>query len=280
MTIKNPAMMILINRKKYICKKFKVKMKNHFVIEEKFKPIEEGVKGFINQFDEVGERIYKGSRNELRQHKVGNFQLNIKRFKKPNIVNRMVYRRLRKSKAERSFLHAKMLQKKEIGTPSPVAFQENYSQLGIRESFYVSLHVDYDFTFRELIHQIDLPYREAALVAFTRFTFQLHENNIFFLDHSPGNTLIKQNSKGDYDFYLVDLNRMQFKKLSLTERIKNFERLTTNAELIEIMSAEYARLTQQDPVIINALMLDNALTFRQKFQRKKTLKHKFKFWKS
>jgi hypothetical protein len=39
----------------------------------------------------------------------------------------------------------------------------------------------------------------------------MHEASINFLDHSPGNTLIVKKSEGKYDFYLVDLNRMNLK---------------------------------------------------------------------
>lgn len=73
---------------------------------------------------------------------------------------------------------------------------------------------------------------------------------------------------------------MLFKKLTFTERIKNFERLTTNPKLIEIMSAEYARLINTNPIVVNTLMLDSARNFSAKFQRKKTIKRNLKFWKN
>ena len=66
-----------------------------------------------------------------------------------------------------------------------------------------------DLTFRELTKDLNYPDHEIILRAFTRFTFQLHENGINFLDHSPGNTLVKKVGK-EYEFYLVDLNRMNF----------------------------------------------------------------------
>jgi len=42
--------------------------------------------------------------------------------------------------------------------------------------------------------------------------------------------------------YLIDLNRMKFHKMDFDQRMKNFSRLTTDEEVIRIMSDEYARL--------------------------------------
>ena len=54
---------------------------------------------------------------------------------------------------------------------------------------------------------------EIILRQFIRFSYLLHQKGIEFLDNSPGNTLIKKNEKGVYDFYLVDLNRMKFHQI-------------------------------------------------------------------
>ena len=85
----------------------------------------------------------------------------------------------------------------------------------------MSRHLDYELTYRELVTDPAYPDHENILRAFTRFTFELHEKQIQFLDHSPGNTLIKK-VDGDYQFFLVDLNRMNFKELNFEERMLNF----------------------------------------------------------
>ena len=95
----------------------------------------------------------------------------------------------------------------------------------------------------------------------------MHENNIEFLDHSPGNTLIKLN-EGDYQFYLVDLNRMNFKTLSLEERIKNFARLTPNKQMVEVMSEEYARLINKPKEEIFRKCGNTHQIFRKNFTEK------------
>ena len=111
-----------------------------------------------------------------------------------------------------------------------------------------------------------------------KFTHNLHEKGILFLDHSPGNTLIKKNGK-DYNFYLVDLNRMNFGDLDFETRIKNFSRLTIHKSMIEVMSDEYAKCTKGDYNTIFNLMWTETEAFQEKFHRKKRLKKKFLFWK-
>ena len=103
----------------------------------------------------------------------------------------------------------------------------------------------------------------------------LHEKGVYFLDHSPGNTLIKKQEQG-YKFYLVDLNRMKFKSLSYNERIKNFDRLSKHENMVKIMSDEYAKCIDKNPEEVFDLMWKYTNQFRTKIRRKKNLKKKFK----
>ena len=111
--------------------------------------------------------------------------------------------------------------------------------------------------------------------AFTRFTFNLHEKGIHFLDHSPGNTLIKKDGE-NYLFYLVDLNMMSFGALDFNTRIKNFARLSAPEKMLEIMSDEYAKLINKPKADIFKLMKHHADAFINNLLRKKRLKKRFK----
>ncbi|HKK12967.1 MAG TPA: lipopolysaccharide kinase InaA family protein, partial [Flavobacteriaceae bacterium] len=202
----------------------------------------------------------------------------IKLFKVPNIFNQIAYKFLRKSKAQRSFEYANILLEHGIGTPQPIAYYEFTTPLLFKKSYYVSEHLKCDLTYRELTKNFDYPDHETILRAFTRFTFKLHENDIHFLDHSPGNTLIKK-MDGHYEFYLVDLNRMKFRTMDFQTRIKNFSRLTIHKSMVEVMSDEYAKLCNEDYEKVFELMWNYTEAFQRKFHRKKNLKKKLKFWK-
>lgn len=237
---------------------------------EAYKSQKNKISECISNFNSEGEILYDG-RNKIKTFEIEGYKINVKSFRIPNLINQIAYRFFRKSKAERSFVYANILKDKEIGTPDPVACFEENNAMTFGRSFYISRQLDYDLTYRELVSDPDYPEHEKILRAFTRFTYSLHENNVLFLDHSPGNTLIQGNN-GDYRFYLVDLNRMVFKKLTATERYLNFSRLTPKREMVEIMADEYARLIGKPTSEVFAKMWFYTSSFQKKYRKKQKLK--------
>jgi len=231
----------------------------------------------IHNFDAI--EGSSGKRNIIKKITVDGIELNIKSFKIPNLVNKIAYKFLRKSKARRSFEYGNKLLKLGINTPKPIAFIEYSSLFFFQNSFYVSEQFPYDLTYRELINNHDYPDFELILRAFTRFTFKLHENGINFLDHSPGNTLIKKNKEG-YEFYLVDLNRMKFQNMSFEERMKNFAKLSPKDVMLAIMSDEYSKLypskTKEE---ITKTMYFFSHKFSTYYVRQEAFKKKYYFWR-
>ncbi|MBU2951619.1 Kdo domain containing protein [Tamlana agarivorans] len=251
----------------------------NFRINEGFQGVEKTLTNYINNFDTLGEAFGNQERNALKLFSLNGKTINVKSFKIPNIINQVTYKFFRKSKAQRSFEYAIKLLENGIGTPMPIAYYEFKTLLLFKKSYYLSAHQDYDFTYRELTFDFNIPNYESILRAFTRFTYKLHENGIHFLDHSPGNTLIQLNG-GDYKFYLVDLNRMEFGGLDFQTRIKNFARLSTHKSMVEIMSDEYAKCSGENYDKIFQLMWKETEDFQDKYNRKRRLKKKLKFWKS
>ena len=249
------------------------------VIADTYKSQETELRRIIATYDETGEMIYDGSRNSLKKFRLPDNVVIVKAFRKPNLINKIVYRFFRKSKAERSFLYAKKLESFGIGTPKAVAYFENSSFLIFKDSYYISEFLESDLTYRELITYPDYPNREEILKQFTAFTKQLHDNGVLFKDHSPGNTLINKTGKDTYEFFLVDLNRMEFKELSFKERIANFSRLTPDMEMVRTMAYAYADLSGADREDVFRLMWNETKKFRNKFNRKRRLKRRVFFWK-
>ena len=110
----------------------------------------------------------------------------------------------------------------------------------------------------------------------------MHEKGIEFLDHSPGNTLIKKTVEGKYDFFLVDLNRMEFHDtMDFDFRMKNLSHLTPKKDMVAVMSNEYSKLyTAQTEEEIFEKMWFYTNDFQVRFAKKRLLKKKLKFWKS
>ncbi|WP_310381953.1 Kdo domain containing protein [Flavobacterium sp.] len=236
----------------------------------------------IDNFSSEGILFGDGQRNKIKLFELVTKTINIKSFKIPHLINKIAYKYFRKSKARRSFEYATTLLEKGIGTPLPIAYYENYDFIGLKDSYYISEHLQCDLTYRELVEIPDFPDHENILRQFTQFSFDLHKKGIEFLDHSPGNTLIKKTIKGNYDFFLVDLNRMNFHdSMNFDSRMKNLSHLTPKKEMIAVMSNEYSKLyPAQTEAEIYEKMWFYTNDFQERFAKKRYLKKKLKFWKS
>ena len=245
-----------------------------------FQNSQSNLSNFIENFKTTGTLFGDGKRNVIKLFELEGKTINIKSFKIPNLINKIAYRYFRKSKARRSFEYATLLLEKGIGTPQPLAYLENYNWIGLKDSYYASEHLLCDLTYRELVEIPDYPDHENILRQFTRFSYSLHQKGIEFKDHSPGNTLIKKSAEGQYDFFLVDLNRMNFhEEMSFELRMKNLCRLTPVKEMVAVMSNEYAKVSGESEKLIFDTLWGDTTNFQEKFHRKKRLKKKLKFWK-
>jgi len=231
----------------------------------------EAVVKVLNNVNNTGITIYKG-RNTIKAIENERENWNVKIFKIPHLINKIAYRFFRKSKAQRSFEYANKLLDMGVSTPKPIAFAEHKTALFLLDSFYISEALNYDLTFRELINDANYPDRLTILQQFTKFTYNLQVNDIYFIDHSPGNTLIIKQKKGIYQFYLVDLNRMKFGYLNYQKRIQNFARLSLTDEMIEIIALEYAGLCNKDYEEVYADMLNACHISANKRLKKAALK--------
>ncbi len=242
-------------------------MRENFVIHSVYSHLSPQLKEILYGFSKKGEYIAKG-RNEIKKIEINELSLNIKKFKTPNAFQSLVYQFLRQSKAKRSYKYALKLIGFGIKTPSPIAYLELFS-VGLKESFYVSEQVNYDFDFRKLIHHPKFKDRNEILKQFTQFTFKLHENGVNFLDHSPGNTLIVEREASKYDFYLIDLNRMRFEAMDFDKRMHNFRRLWLSKRMIKVMAEEYAKLYGKSIEETEALMSKHSRAFQKKINSRK-----------
>lgn len=118
--------------------------KIQFAIAPGYEILEEWVKTLPERFIQDGITIFK-DRNEVKVFEEQGYELNVKAFRLPNLVNRYVYVYLRGSKAARSFQNALKFLDFGALTPTPVAWVECLEGGKLRESYYVSLNFKTDF---------------------------------------------------------------------------------------------------------------------------------------
>ncbi|MDD5156438.1 lipopolysaccharide kinase InaA family protein [Sulfurimonas sp.] len=225
------------------------------------------LKNIKKHFKNSDNSIHK-ARNEIKVINFENKELIIKSFKIPNIINKIVYSFFKDSKAKKSYDNSLKI---VDFVPKPIGFIE-FKKFGlINESYFVSEKFGYDFTIREPLLDRGFSDREAIFMAFAKFTFLLHESNIFHLDYSPGNILIKKESD-TYTFKIVDINRMQFKTLTSNERLKNFSKLWAKDDDLRFIAKEYARLAGLDTQDCIEVALKYSQTHKNKINTKKRLR--------
>ena len=209
----------------------------------------ENIKDFLlnikDYFKNNSNTIHK-ARNELKVIEHKDIQTVVKAFKVPNIVNQIVYAYFRDSKAKKSYQNAIKLKELNINTPNPIGYIEFYRNFLFKESFFISEKVDYLFTIREPLRNVDLKDREEIIKKFVAFTYNLHKNRVYHKDYSAGNILVFKNEKDEYDFSLVDINRMEFKPIDLELGLDNFAKLWLDSDNLQIIAKEYSLLVNVD----------------------------------
>jgi serine/threonine protein kinase len=203
-----------------------------------YKHLEDFFTTLPNRFTQEGTLIYK-SRNEIRLIPLGDELVVVKSFRVPHLINRVVYRFLRPSKAKRSYKHALQLKGEGINTPNPIAYMEEKKWGLLFRSYYISSYENYSGLLRELAYH-PLEEVKELVEAFAHFTATLHNRKIVHLDYSPGNIMYEKIAD-QYRFCLVDINRMKFGEIDKKAGCFNLRRLWGSDETISHIARIYAK---------------------------------------
>ena len=211
----------------------------HLVLSDKYESLRDALKAIPESFEQTGVVIYD-ARNQIRVVELPNgLTLNIKRFHRPALFNRIIYTWLRPSKAERAYRNAQLLHALHIPTPEAVAYIENKNPL-LQESYLITVQSPLTRNFYEFRYHSVEGY-EDIIQAFAKLMADAHQKGVLHQDLSPGNILFDKQDDGTISFSLVDINRMRFgRSISKEEACRNFCRLWGRMDFIEALSRSYA----------------------------------------
>ena len=242
---------------------------NYEAPNERHKDFVTNIKNYFNQ--EKNKIIYD-KRNIIKIVKFENKEYVVKSFKTPHLLNQIIYRFFRDSKARRSFDNSYKLKKIGINTPLPVGYIEFPTRFRFKECFYISEFYDYDFEIRAIFNDKEFKERENILKKFMEFTYKLHKKNVYHIDYSPGNILVKKTAYG-YEFSIIDVNRMKFMEFDDDLRMKSLAKLSSNQADNEFIVKEYAKISKLDESLLLEKLNIALVKQKQYLDNKKRLKN-------
>lgn len=223
-------------------------------------------------FDSGGTTLHDG-RNTVKVFDTTAGRLAVKRYGHLTMLNRIVYGTLRRSKAERAYLHAFRLRKLGIDTPEAIAVVETRRHGALHESYFVSRCSDLR-PMRPVTEQFAQTRQGADILdALASFLLRMHNNGILHNDLNISNILYDGDTDGQYRFQVIDTNRMTFnRRLSMRQRLDNLRRLSCPTPAYLYILEQYARCRNADT---ESVQLEGAI-MRLVFDMRQRLKQGIK----
>ena len=215
------------------------------VVDKKYRFLGDVIASLPCLMDEgQGETVYD-SRNRVVHFSHNGLSLMVKRFKRVNAIQKVVYSFFRKTKAERAFLFAEEFAKRGIDTPQRVAYIEEKHAGFFDTGYFISIEAQGTETSLLLREVQDYPKDLAEAVA-QQVVF-MHSKGILHGDLNLSNFLCTQDDEG-YHFTMIDINRSHFcdGMPSDEDCLKNMVRLTHRRDLYEDLIRRYAKLRGWD----------------------------------
>lgn len=238
-------------------------------IRPEYRCLSDFIKKIPQHFDHEGEVLY-ARRNVIRKMRVGEFELNVKRYGVPSFFNRLIYTFFRKSKGWRAYTYPDRLLASGIETPHPVAYIEERRGGLLHYSYFVSIQCPYTRNFYEFGDARIADCRDVVS-AFAKFSARLHDAGILHLDYSPGNILFDR-VENEWRFSLIDINRMRFGTVSVEQGCANFARLWGQVDFFKQLAYDYAAARNAEPEQCCQWVLHYRRKFWQRYRRRHELK--------
>jgi len=209
------------------------------IVNPKYDYLREWIEQIPFFFEDSGDIIYQG-RNIIKVFIVDkNIRINVKRYRKPHFVNRIVYSFFRKSKACRAYNNTLIIAQKGFDTAESIGYIEIKRHMLLSDSYFISRQCHNVKEIREC-YAGPLSGNENLIEAFARYSASLHDAGIYHLDYSPGNILFREEN-GKYTFILIDMNRMKFMPVSVDTGCRNFARLFTDDDIYKHIAMVYSQ---------------------------------------
>lgn len=215
----------------------------NIVVNPKFSRLRSFIENIPANFENNGELIYT-ARNQLKKFTVEGYDVIVKRYRRPHLINRIAYSFVRPSKAKRAYEYALKLLGLGVDSPAPIAYIEETKGSLLDLGYFISIYENDVEDVRDLMFGIQKD--DELLKELSKYIADMHGKGVLHLDMSPGNILYRKEGNS-FHFTLVDINRMQFlSSIPNEKRYKSFKRLCENEEVLNKLAQMYAEASGLD----------------------------------
>ena len=216
----------------------KVTWKKHTPMKVKINPDFEKYKDFVVSMPQESytlETVFCNKRNT-----VGTVRMDdgtpvvVKKFKRPTLVNCVVYTYFRLPKTQRAYNNALYLTQHGFDTALPIGYVEIFKNGFYHTGYFAQTFLPHE-TLRQAVARLENDEAEMSRLGsdFLDFLISMHEKDILMGDNNIDN-FITHKDRGHYHFALIDVNRLYYgKKLSLKKIVFSFKQLNMPEEMEE-----------------------------------------------
>lgn len=198
----------------------------------------------------------------------------VKRYGRPNIINRFAYGLFRSSKARRAYENALKLTGYGVMTARPIAYAD-FKHHGLNEGgCFISEFINAPLLFDLYDLQWSADEKKLICEDLARFTYNLHSKGIYPHDYNPGNLFYIKQTDGHYTFAIIDINRMKFGHVpDIRQAMASFSQLGLCDAECDMVLSVYAPLRGFSVEECKRLLLDHRRRYYRKKERIRRLKN-------
>ena len=222
-------------------------------VNEAYTHLRDYIATLPSQFEHDGETIFEG-RNVIKKFQVGGDTIVVKRFRKPHLIQKIIYTFFRHGKARRAYANGGRLLHLGFSTPTNIAYIETHRHGLLEYGYYISGVDDAPPICIKLNDQEQFDTTMAADLA--GMMAALHKKGVLHHDLNSTNVLYHALPDGHYTFSFIDINRMKFCEgyPPLDECMENMTRFTGRMDLFEFVARAYVNVRQLPPDMVETLL--------------------------
>lgn len=255
-------------------------MKTRIVVNPEYTRCQDFVNRLPSLFETQGVTLY-AKRNVVKRFELSNgTPLIVKRFKGPNLAQRIACTLYHPSKARKAYENAAEYLRRGIDTPRPVAYIELSRQGFFHQAYFVSTENDSPDC-RVLLDMAHAKWEPLA-AAFVQFLVEMHEKGALHGDTNLSNFLFREQPDGTYSFSVIDTNRTRFVAgvPSKQDCLLNLMRLTHEEAVLAALVGRYAELRGWEWEGAVRFVLDALHRFQKRNDMKHVFKHLKRWWRA